>query len=294
MKPACDSTRGGKTAGLREPRRRGPSHEDRRPTAPGRARRGGRSSDSRTHPPRGGAPTGRRFPGWCPVLGVASMPTVVSAYRCGAVPDSHRVPSWSPLTDVGGLVDAAPTRWRSLDAGHRGCGEPAAVRKCDTPRPGRAGRVRFLHDQRTRAQICVCAKASLYTGGLRSYADLCTEEQGAGPILARDGGLGIRGQGRTRASNPYRSARFSGLRFLRSLVAVVPLGEVVHHIDVLQLTEDAQRTVGLVALEEHHVYPPRRRGLFDGGFGMPGDPPNCHESFGESVVGLIHQIGECV
>jgi hypothetical protein len=34
-------------------------------------------------------PTGRRFPGFVPVLLTAVVPT----HRCGAAPDSHRIPS---------------------------------------------------------------------------------------------------------------------------------------------------------------------------------------------------------
>ena len=62
------------------------------------------------------------------------------------------------------------------------------------------------------------------------------------------------------------------------LVAVVPLREVVHRIDMPQLTEDAQRPVGLITLKEHHVDPPRRRGLLDSGVGVPGDPTGRDES----------------
>ena len=41
--------------------------------------------------------------------------------------------------------------------------------------------------------------------------------------------------------------------------------------------------------KEHHVDPSRRHGLFDGGLGMPRNPPRCHEPFREPVVGLIDQ-----
>ena len=57
-----------------------------------------------------------------------------------------------------------------------------------------------------------------------------------------------------------------------------------------QLAEDAQRPVGLVTLEEHHVGPPRRRGLLDGGVGVPCDPAGRDETLGEPVVGPVDEV----
>ena len=79
-------------------------------------------------------------------------------------------------------------------------------------------------------------------------------------------------------------------RGLRGLVAVVPLGEEVHRIDMPQLAEDAQRPLGLLALEEHHADPPRRRGLLDSGLGVPGDPPRGDEPLREPVVRPVDEV----
>lgn len=79
-------------------------------------------------------------------------------------------------------------------------------------------------------------------------------------------------------------------RGLRGLVAVVPLCEEVHRIDMPQLAEDAERPVGLLALQEDHVDPPRRRGLFDGGLGVPGDPARSDETFRDPVVGPVDEV----
>ncbi|MCT1460374.1 hypothetical protein M3G03_12625 [Aestuariimicrobium sp. p3-SID1156] len=57
-----------------------------------------------------------------------------------------------------------------------------------------------------------------------------------------------------------------------------------------QLAEDAQRPVGLLALEEHHTDPPRQRGLRDGRVGVPGDPPGGDEPFREPVVRPVDEV----